>query len=119
MMAAEMVSSTTEKPVYVVGLDLGQTQELSAIAVLERLWRRDDTANRLVSHYAVGHLHRWPLGTPYPAIMADVVALVATPTLGHPYLAVDQSGVGSAGRQDVGIGRRSSTDQDRGSGHLP
>lgn len=88
--------NATRKPDYVVGLDLGQTQEFSAVAVLERSWRRDETADRLVSHYAVRHLHRWQLATPYPAIMADVAGLVATPPLDHPYLAVDQTGVGSA-----------------------
>jgi hypothetical protein len=81
---------------YVVGLDLGQTQDFSAVAVLERRWCLDDTAGRLVAHYAVRHLHRWPLGTAYPVIVADVAALVATPPLDHPYLAIDQTGVGSA-----------------------
>jgi hypothetical protein len=52
-----------------VGLDLGQAQEFTALAVLEGT----DTPPR---SYAVRHLHRWPVGTAYPAIIAKMAKVV-------------------------------------------
>src|SRR6516164_525589 len=52
-----------------VGLDLGQAQEFTALAVLEGT----DTPPR---SYAVRHLHRWPVGTAYPAIIAEMAKVV-------------------------------------------
>lgn len=54
-----------------LGLDLGQAQDYTALAVVERTTH----AGRPREH-AVRHLKRWPLGTPYPAIVAEVAALV-------------------------------------------
>lgn len=74
---------------YFVGLDLGQTTDFTAIAVLGRSGSLDETV------VAVRHLHRYPLATPYTAIVPDVVRLCATPPLaGRCTLVVDQTGVG-------------------------
>lgn len=73
---------------YVSGLDLGQAGDFTALAVLER--------QGSPSHYDVRFLHRWHLGTPYPKIAADVVALLRRPPLPGSPLAVDQTGVGRA-----------------------
>jgi hypothetical protein len=82
---------------YVVGLDLGRSSDFTALAVLERTWRRaDDARTGLVRTYAVRHLRRWQLKTPYDRIIEDVVKLVASPPLDNPKLAVDQTGVGAA-----------------------
>jgi hypothetical protein len=75
---------------YVGGLDLGQASDFSALAVLERAGR----AGRRV--YAVRHLERFVLGTPYPAICERVVDLFGQPPLSGRPLAVDQTGVGRA-----------------------
>ena len=83
------------EPDHVLGLDLGQAADYTALAVLERSWRRDP-AGRSVSHFAVRHLRRWPLGTSYPQIVADVDRLARTPPLSNPLLAADQTGVGTA-----------------------
>ena len=102
---------------YVVGLDLGQAQDYTALAVLERSRWVDEP---LVSYgamgrvetipasptalvppaserrYAARHLERFPLGTGYPEIVDRVVALFARAPLTGSTLAVDQTGVGRA-----------------------
>ena len=79
---------------YFVGLDLGQASDYTALAILER------TAGALPDepNFAVRHLHRYPLGTSYPAIVANVVDLLSRPPLvtASPTLAVDGTGVGKA-----------------------
>jgi hypothetical protein len=82
---------------FVLGLDLGQSSDYTALAVAQRTWRpRPGQPNEREAHYAIRHLKRWPLKTPYPAIVADLAALVRTPPLFEPVLAVDQTGVGQA-----------------------
>ena len=71
---------------FFVGLDLGQAQDFTAAAILER----PDPRERV---YAARHLQRWPLGTSYPEIVADVVQMVRRLTPA-PILAVDATGVG-------------------------
>ena len=94
-----------------VGLDLGRVSEPTALAILERTPAgtpagRGDGPWR----YDVRHLERFPLGTPYPAIVAAVAALVRRPELRPwvesrsnrlelaqpPNLIVDATAVGSA-----------------------
>jgi hypothetical protein len=76
---------------------LGQQQDYTALAVAERATHPDpDRPGRTAYHFAVRHLHRWPLGTPYPQVVADVKALFARPPLQGSVLAVDQTGVGRA-----------------------
>jgi hypothetical protein len=82
---------------YYSGLDLGQMQDYSALAVIERTEHQDpNNAKKTQYHFAVRHLHRWPLGTAYPAIVTDVRKLFGTDPLKHSTLAVDQTGVGRA-----------------------
>jgi hypothetical protein len=87
----------TKPPDHPLGLDLGRAQEPPALVILERHWEPDARdARRQQSHYAIRHLRRWPLGTPYPAIAADLAALVTQPPLECPLLVIDQTGVGRA-----------------------
>ena len=78
---------------FFIGLDLGQTQDFSALAVVER-------SSGTPAHYVCRHLHRWPLGTGYPQIVEDVRTLVTTndargtPPLRYAKLVVDATGVG-------------------------
>src|SRR5258708_19783274 len=82
---------------YLIGLDLGQSRDYSALAIVQRVWNPvADGMGRLVSHYALRHLQRWPLHTSYPAVVADLAGLVRTPPLSWPVLVVDQTGVGQA-----------------------
>jgi hypothetical protein len=71
---------------HFVGLDLGQAQEHTALAVLEQT----AASARL---YAVRHLQRWPPGSGYPAILEDVSRLVEALTP-PPMLALDVTVVG-------------------------
>jgi hypothetical protein len=80
------------KPDHIIGLDLGQARDHSALAVVERAWTSDN--GRLVSHYAIRHLQRWPLQTKYTALVADLAGLVRTSPLSWPVLVVDRTGVG-------------------------
>jgi hypothetical protein len=89
--------ATVPPPDFVLGLDLGQAQDYSALAVLERTWAPDPADDKaLVRSYALRHLKRWPLGTAYPLIVAEVATLAGTPPLDWPILGVDQTGVGGA-----------------------
>jgi hypothetical protein len=79
-------------PLYIVGLDLGQAADFTALAVLER--PADQHSNVV---YALRHLRRFTLGTPYTEIVPAVSQLVAAPPLaGRVSLVVDQTGVGRA-----------------------
>jgi hypothetical protein len=82
---------------YLIGLDLGQRCDRSALAILERAGKaRPDHADSSVNHYAIRHLHRWPLQTSYHTVVADLADLVRRPPLHWPVLVVDQTGVGQA-----------------------
>jgi hypothetical protein len=83
---------------YTLGLDLGQAAEFSAVCAVERTVAvpRDLSEPDPPPVYTVRHLHRWPLGTPYPEIVEAVKALVATPELDGCRLVVDVTGVGGA-----------------------
>jgi hypothetical protein len=90
-------SGTDVETHYFSGLDLGQMQDYSALAVVERTTLpHPDNSRKTLYHFAVRHLHRWPLGTAYPAIVTDVRTLFATAPLQDSRLAVDQTGVGRA-----------------------
>lgn len=88
---------------YVIGLDLGQSSDYTAIVIAESHKPADDT----LLHYAIRHLERLPLGTSYPQVVTRVQALMASPVQvrggtryeRHPlgeeaYLVVDHTGVG-------------------------
>jgi hypothetical protein len=51
-----------DRPDHVIGLDLGQAQDYSAVAVVEQTLRDGPHGRR--GHYLLGHLERWKLGTP-------------------------------------------------------
>lgn len=77
------------RPQYWIGWDPGQSQDYSAIAVLKK-----DASGR----YMVQHLERLPLGTPYPAQVDLVHAMMHRRPLDKAdvVLTVDATGVGQA-----------------------
>jgi len=80
---------------FYVGLDLGQRQDFSALAVVEREERRFEwmPAPRELS---VRHLERMELGTPYPRVVKRVCEVVRNPKLEYQSrLVVDATGVGA------------------------
>lgn len=78
-------------PEYVIGLDLGKSQDYTALSILEIHGREPE------STYHCRHLQRYKLGTSYPQIVAAVRELCRRePLLSHrPQLAIDQTGVGA------------------------
>jgi hypothetical protein len=88
--------ATSESAVhYCSGLDLGPPATFSALAVLERTMRPDPSnPEKKRGHYAVRHLERFTVGTPYPEIAARVRDVFARPALAASRLLVDQTGVG-------------------------
>jgi hypothetical protein len=82
---------------YYLGLDLGQTRDFTALAVLQQSRHpHPNNPDQVVHHYAIRYMKRWPLQTPYPSIVASVAELVRTPPLDNPTVAIDQTGVGRA-----------------------
>ncbi len=81
---------------YFVGLDLGQVRDFTALAVLCRPRQTGREPAIARPPYAVPHLHRFALGTPYPSVVTAVVDLLRTPLLRGSMLVVDQTGVGRA-----------------------
>jgi hypothetical protein len=89
-----------EKSLF-VSLDLGQSQDYSALAIIEcerAITNGKDEITKLNCRY----LKRWRLRTAYPQIVKDVVQLVnsldpsLSSTRGRPVLAVDKTGCGAA-----------------------
>jgi hypothetical protein len=75
---------------FVVGLDLGQMQDYTALCILEKVYFDS------VDSYHLRHLQRFPLRTTYPDIVAAVQALMQSPDLGeNKRLVVDKTGVGA------------------------
>lgn len=79
---------------FFLGLDLGQAADFSALAALERTELKPDPLVRPTKHHACRALQRWPLGTPYPNIVADVAKTLKTPALQNAHLVIDGTGVG-------------------------
>lgn len=78
-------------PELTIGVDLGKTNDYTAICVLET--ERD---GKTAMHHA-RHLERFRIGLPYPRQVERIVALRdAVAKLGTPRLVVDQTGVGQA-----------------------
>ena len=75
---------------YLAGLDLGQAQDYSALAICDY----DERLGRGETVYAFRYLHRWPLGTSYPAIVADIPQILVHLPPRSVALAVDATGVG-------------------------
>jgi hypothetical protein len=92
---AKPQEATAPAPLYFSGLDLGQVSDYTALAVLERTPRPDpDRPGREAAHYAVRHLWRPQLGTPYTDIAERLKELFAQPPLADSMLTVDGTGVG-------------------------
>lgn len=98
-------------PCYTVGLDLGQANDYSALVVVERVlclpagvtigdYHCNPAAlagSGFTEELHVRSLRRWELGTPYPSVVADVCALMASDVLADDaWLFVDRTGIGRA-----------------------
>ena len=84
---------------FTLGLDLGQANDFSALAVVEHVWRYapNSTDGVRIRHFEVVALRRWDLGTPYPRIVQDVAeGMVSGPLSAQGVLLFDATGVGRA-----------------------
>lgn len=87
---------------FFVGVDLGRTQDFTAIAVVERAVYQGGfsavfVACRKVVQLRLRHLERVPIGTPYPEVVTRVAEITQSEKLTGPiHLAVDNTGVGVA-----------------------
>ena len=84
-----------------LGVDLGQTQDFTAVCLAERVQMMQPVFDDVVVRYKpidvfhVGLLYRWPLNTAYFQIVRDVHEILYDS--GHPeaHLALDATGVGA------------------------
>jgi hypothetical protein len=85
---------------YFVGVDLGQSRDFTAIAVVERTertgaWDPVRCGSPKVVALELRYLERMALGTPYPEVVERVVQVTRSSELeGRCHLAVDGTGVG-------------------------
>jgi hypothetical protein len=76
---------------FFVGVDLGQSQDYTAVVILERL--KAETGGKEFT-YHVRHLER-VRGVPYPQIVATVARMMSSSELkGNAELVIDQTGCG-------------------------
>ena len=81
---------------FYVGLDLGQRQDHSAVAVVEKRVPRLAFLPPEGRELLVRKVERLPLGTPYPGVVARVRELLCGEALaGQCALVVDATGVGA------------------------
>src|SRR5688572_29343372 len=85
------------RPRHFLDLDLGQAQEYTALAIVERgEVATGQPREPPEAHYQLRHLERAALGTSYPAIVARVRELLTQPPLQDTtLLAVDATAVGA------------------------
>lgn len=72
---------------YLVGVDFGQSLDYTALSVVEQTGSP--------SRYDVRHLERFPLGTPYPAVIGRLCGLMGSTLLHGSPLICDRTGVGA------------------------
>ena len=84
---------------FLIGVDLGQARDYTAIAVFERFEELTGKAERgrwkTQTRYELPHLERPPLGTSYPAIIDQLLEMIARlPPHERLKILVDRTGVG-------------------------
>ncbi len=84
---------------FIIGVDLGQARDYTAIAILERIEELTGEAAKgrwlTQVRFEMPHLERPPLGTSYPAIIARLKDLIARlPAYERLKIVVDRTGVG-------------------------
>ena len=81
---------------YYLGVDLGQKQDPTALALVRRVEHRDPYGGPGFDGLAVVGLERVPLGTPYPLVVDRLWRLThRLDLLGQVKVVVDATGVGS------------------------
>src|SRR5947209_6661678 len=87
-------------PAYVLGVDLGQSSDPTALAVIEhrKTFRHHVKGSRkqVSERFDVRHLARLPLGLSYPAVVQEVGMVAARPPISGCEIIIDDTGVGRA-----------------------
>src|SRR5262245_16293605 len=78
-------------PTSFLALDFGPPGGFTALAIVEYSDLDCEAHDRI---YHLRHLHRYPMGTPYPEIIADVAKNIRPAIRGPLTIIVDQTGVG-------------------------
>jgi len=81
----------------VMGIDVGQRREPSALCVAES--QRREVSSGTAVHHLIRHLERLPAGTPFPDVArraAEVSAGIASRTEESPRVFIDATGLGQA-----------------------
>ena len=73
-------------PNYIIGLDLGQTHDYTALAIV--------TSSPGEDFLSLPHVQRFPLNVPYSDMIGAITRIVSKPPLIQALLVVDQTGVG-------------------------
>jgi hypothetical protein len=83
---------------YYVGVDLGQSQDPTALCILEACEEVGDPTEPARYVYDVRHLMRFTLGMSYPTMVQEIGLIMMRPPLsGSPTeLIIDETGVGRA-----------------------
>lgn len=77
-------------PNFIIGLDLGQSKDYTAMTIIEKLGVESPY------NYHLRYLKRFPLGTAYPTIVDEVKVTTDHSEIGKEFkLAVDKTGVGA------------------------
>jgi hypothetical protein len=101
MVQDELVASSTThdapgappRAEYIIGVDLGQAAEHSALCLLERTEHANGD-DKPIRRFGCPYLKRWPLGTAFPAILTEITALVKRPALRECTLVLGATGLG-------------------------
>jgi hypothetical protein len=81
---------------FIVGVDLGQTTDYTAVVVLERTQQVEERTQRTIKYYALRHLERIPLGTNYTEVVTRIGRILLEGGLTGAPVVIDQTGVGRA-----------------------
>ena len=82
---------------YVIGIDLGQVYDYSALAVVERLKVRSSTQLArltVLDHHHVRYIKRWEKGTGYADVVAETGDIMRRGKLLDAVIVLDATGVG-------------------------
>ena len=81
---------------FFIGVDLGQKNDPTAVAVLQRLVSFRPHQSPLLHSLNVLHVERLPLGAPYPRVVERIREIATqSPLAGDCALAVDATGLGA------------------------
>lgn len=85
----------------VIGIDIGQKRDRTAICAAEIDYRKKDPhrrGSRRITHYLVRYLQRLPLGTPFPQVaerLGEICRQARERTSKRPDVFVDATGIGT------------------------